>query len=667
MHPSPHHRRCLPLHGTPEATATRAHALLAQVAADEVLWISVAASPAHPSVRPDLLRKHLGGSATAVVLDLHEGLDADLLAMAHGFVRGGGALLLRMPPCEVVPTGADDRLVVWPFTPGQVGHRLWQRLLRLLPPDDERPLLPIPQTQAATEEQDRHVQTLLTAWHRPGPSAHVLLARRGRGKSATLGRALAALDPSDGVSIVTAADPRAAAEVFRFATGAPKPPSTQGALRFEHPEALLDAPGSPRVMVVDEAAQLSVPLLTALALRHPTSHLVLATTVEGYEGSGRGFRGRFLPWLAAREVTLVTLEPQVPLRWAPDDPLERLIDDVLAAPRPTPRAPTEATPEHHLLTQDRLADDDGLLRQVIGLLTEAHYRTTPGDLHRLLDAPNLRLHALLAADQVVAVNLVAREGSLPAGTHARLRGHVLAENLATHLGLPELGRLSMLRSVRIAVDPAWRRRGLARQLTEAVHAHHHPDLFGTVFGATPAVLRFRRSLGYELVRLGNARGVRSGEPSAVMVRPVAATAAHLVEGLRADLARDLPLQLDLIDADGPPSLSEALRAALLEDLPAPGPRTPDAAAALIDAWLAGERTYEAAATELEAWVCRLEDLGGLPPVDRALIEDRVLRRLGWRAVCRRAGLPSVPATMRAVRAALARLRALHGPPAARVD
>jgi tRNA(Met) cytidine acetyltransferase len=59
------------------------------------------------------------------------------------------------------------------------------------------------------------------------------------------------------------------------------------------------------------------------------------------------------------------------------------------------------------LDRDALVADETQLREFFGLLVHAHYRTTPGDLHRLLDAPNLRLHALRHRGQVVAACLLA--------------------------------------------------------------------------------------------------------------------------------------------------------------------------------------------------------------------------------------------------------------------
>lgn len=128
----------------------------------------------------------------------------------------------------------------------------------------------------------------------------------------------------------------------------------------------------------------------------------------------------------------------------------------------------------------------------------------------------------------------------------------------------------MIRSVRIATHPELRRRGLARMLVEHVHREHAPDLFGTLFGATAELLAFRRSVGYEVVRLSASRGARTGEPSVMMLRAVSERAHALVSELRAELARDLPRQLELLRSDGETLLDPAWVDALCADAGLPG-------------------------------------------------------------------------------------------------
>jgi len=213
--------------------------------------------------------------------------------------------------------------------------------------------------------------------------------------------------------------------------------------------------------------------------------------------------------------------------------------------------------------------------------------------------------------------------------------------------------MTIVRSVRIAVHPRLRRRGLGTRLIDAVHATYAPDLFGTLFGATPELLRFRRSAGYELVRVGASRGARTGEPAAVMLRPCSDRAKRLHAALREALARDLPLQLELLESGGQLLLDPALRAALARDLPEPPPLDEAARARVVASYAYGPRTYESAAGAITAWVrANAARLGELAPAERALIEARIVGRAPWTDVACAASLPSVPAAMRALRRAV---------------
>ena len=592
---------------------------------------------------PRQLTRQLGRTLDAVVVDLHDGVDADLLGMASGMVVGGGALLLRLPPAGQVPL-PDARLVVPPHPPDAVGLRAWSRFERWLASAEvsEGTVGPNPRPARGSTEQAGLVSSLCRRWAESEGSVSVVLAARGRGKSAALGLALAN-QPAEARVVLTAGDQRSAETAERFA-GRPVFMPLADALV---PEAPAD------VLVVDEAARLPVPTLQALVAAHPGAHLAFATTSEGYEGTGRGFVLRFLEWLHDRGA-VDEYRLDAPIRWSSGCPLERDLGALLALDaRPAAVPRMSAAPVHRCLDRGALARDEPRLRQIFGLLVHAHYRTTPSDLTRLLDGPNLHVHVLEMDDEIVAVNLVAEEGALPpslvadaASGRVRLRGQALADTLITHAGRPDAGGLRMLRSVRIAVHPALRCLGLGRRLADAVHGFHQPDLFGTVFGATPAVLRFRRAQGYVLVRVGSARGDRTGEPAAVMVRPESDAAHEIVDSLRDALARNLPIQLDWMAAEAP--LDPHLRASFAHGLPDAPPLTDSALNGELAGYLDGPRTSDSVAAALDALFARPCAVA-MSGQDRALVAARFGRRAGWAGVAEAAGLPGVRAAQRRLR------------------
>jgi tRNA(Met) cytidine acetyltransferase len=214
----------------------------------------------------------------------------------------------------------------------------------------------------------------------------------------------------------------------------------------------------------------------------------------------------------------------------------------------------------------------------------------------------------------------------------------------------------MIRSIRTATHPDRRREGLARALVEHEHETWSPDLFGTLFGATSALLAFRRAQGYRLVRLGVSRGSRTGEPSAVMVRPCTSAARALVDDLRGVLARDLPLQLELMEGDGL-ALDPELRESLLRALPPPRPHTDASIRADVVAYTQGPRPFDAAASSIHRFVMN-EGMNGLNDEARGLIGERVLQHRPWVDMARDRST-SVPAVMRALRRAVGALVALR--------
>jgi tRNA(Met) cytidine acetyltransferase len=678
----PRHRFCIVLRGSPAETQALVLPLLARIPSSDVLWIGDA-PPGAVTSSPVQVRRLLGQAFSAVVLDLHDGLSADVLGQCAGLIFGGGRLILRLPPEGEVPLTSQAELAVLPYSLDDVGQRFFLRFERLLTQTSAcvpAAVFDAPDRRVTgDEEQALVVEQLAAGLSASVPSLWTLVSDRGRGKSSALGLALRMVQASASVRIAVSSDsPAAAQEIFRFATGNPQPP-TDGPLRFAYPRVLATCEQAFDVIVIDEAAQLPVPLLVAITQRHPHARLAFATTGRGYEGTGRGFVLRFLAWAAREGRPLQQLSLRRPIRWDLGDPLEHFVDQALAIDaEPAPiaallqssgslddDAQLGESPVHRLLDRDALAHDEPLLRDFFGLLVHAHYRTTPSDLHRMLDAPNLDLHALLVRGRVVAASVVAREGSLSdpvcvalSQGRGRIRGHALPDTLMCHAGYPDAGRLSMVRSVRIAVHPSLRRRGLAALLVEHVHrCYPDADLFGTLFGATAELLQFRRQLGYELVRVGASRGSRTGEPAAVMIRPMSLPAKALCASLRQDLAQNLPLQLALLESDGEVCLDGALRSSLLAHLPLPVPLSSASRQRLISRYLSGPQPFDALAQVLTDYVTQHQaQLAQLGQREQLLLRARVLSRLPWSRVCAQAGYPSVPAALRALRPALRALQ-----------
>ena len=665
-------RHCLVLSGRQLETANDALATLGHLNPDRCLWVSEYPAPEpFSAISASLVRKKLGGSYDAVCIDLHDRFEPNLIAQCHGFIWSGGVLVLRINPANSPPLQAQEQLRVETYPETAVGTRAYQLFLECVQSSDPiRPRSDFRADRQTSEsvEQAQLVRQILRASETSIKAHHVIIADRGRGKSSALGLFLAGLPETQRtLTAVTAAHPDATYEVLRFANQ-----QTRRPLAYTAVECILTQPGHYETICIDEAAQVPVPILKDLVDKNPKSQFIFATTVGGYEGTGRGFTLRFLDWLRRRPTNVCEYALTTPIRWSPNDQLEALIHRSLILDSELDSIDPSSDVNlcrYVRFDRARLAAYPNQLRSLFGLLLHAHYRTTPNDLHRLLDAPNIELHGLILNGQVAAATMVALEGQLSPKLcddiywgRRRLRGHALPETLISHSIMPEAGRLSMVRSIRIAVHPQLRRRGLATRLIDHVHAAYKPDLFGTLFGATSELLKFRQSVGYQLVRLGASRGSRTGEPAAVMVRAISEQAIDMTKRLRGRLSRDLARQLALIETSQEYRVDSSLKERLFLDLPPEAILTEAEARALVETYAFGPRTQEAASAALVKYI---EDntrfLDDLDPRERQLIEGRILDGQDWLQLAHSLDLNTIPATMRALRRAFRALVLLATP------
>ncbi len=691
--------RALLVIGESDAAAARAAAVAA--CGGDVVWL---APPGTVNADVRFLtgrssRVVLGTEIDTLVVDLWATCDPDAIGATVGAVRAGGLVVVLVPPAGA-PDPSAEALVVTPFVEADVGHRFVDRVRRTLrfrreggtwwseltTGSDPGAAGGVPRTA----DQGAAVDALVALGSSADPPPVVLTSDRGRGKSSALGIAAARLLAAAAVSDITVTAPASAGVVPVFDRARELLGPDHPGLRFRPPRDVLATPVP--FLLVDEAAAFPVPVLERLLATHP--RIAFATTVHGYEGTGRGFAVRFRKVLDARAPGWSEVHLREPIRWAEGDPVEAWATDALllsadaapteafaAAPAP-PADPAAAAFAYVRLDRDALAADERRLSELFGLLVLAHYRTSPADLRRLLDAPNLTTHALLHDGRVAAAAVVAAEGGLTedqaeailVGRH-RPRGHMLPEVLATHLGWRAGAMLPSARVVRIAVHPALQGRGLGTRLLDHLAAAARADgasLLGAGFGATADLIRFWRRAGLHPVRLGVRRGAASGVYSAIVLRSLHPDADAPVAALHARFDHRLPHQLSdpHRDLDRPlarelsrgPGASAALPDAPIPGLDVPPPSDLDLTPAdLVDllAIAFGPRIYDAAVAPCWKLVMRaLSDpryRSAVEPGTRDLLLAKAIDKRGWHDLTDAFGFPDLHATMRAFRDALAPL------------
>ncbi|GAA3537481.1 GNAT family N-acetyltransferase [Zobellella aerophila] len=537
---------------------------------DQSLWLGEGPDECHP-IPANKVGRYLGREYPSLIFNAHSGLHPDAFGAALGCLAAGGVALLLCPPLDDWPDYADPDLsryvALSEQARGLTSHFI-HRFCRILLSDpkvllwrQQAPPPPFPPLTGAhwQPRRDRHgclspdqrqaLAMLLTSARRR--QMMVLTADRGRGKSSLLGLAAYKLAAGGLRLLLTAPNPGAAAKAQEHA---------RGTLDFIAPDLLLDTLPPADILLIDEAAAIPVPMLTRMAQHYCC---LFATTEHGYEGTGLGFQLKFQQRLDSLAPGWCSYRLGTPARWSRRDPLEPLVFRLLALDADPASPPEQGRLQLRWLGQDRLASDETLLYQLFGLLTLAHYQTSPSDLRYLLDAPDTEIVLASQDDIPVAAMLIVREGGLdPALGQAvwrgqrRPRGHLLPQSLAFHGGLPEATGMRYGRIMRIVVHPRRHGQGLGSQLLARLQQHYtgRLDFLGASFGATPELLRFWQRNGFSLVRLGLTADGVSGHHAAMLLAPLSPAGEQCLPGWQALFQANLSYFLQDALAGLPPEL-----------------------------------------------------------------------------------------------------------------
>jgi len=621
-----------------------------------------------PSARAGQL---LGRTLPWAVYDAFSGFNPNSFAQLAGTLAAGGWLVL-ISPAPGQWTYYDDpeyrKLLVEPWT-AVPAPRYLDRLVRLLEADrsvlrltseaqdlPDRPATadqdPSPQPPFMSVDQQKVVEHLVERVGRRR-CALVLGADRGRGKSAAIGLALVAVARSRALKVlVTAPSRQALTSLFERVEHELGALTWQGEwaragvleIGYLTPSEALKRRPAADLLVIDEAAAVATPILSALSGHYP--RLIFATTQHGYEGNGRGFTLRFLDELKRLVPGVEQLQMRTPVRWAPGDPLEQLVSKLLLLDA-EPEEPDPGSDEPlrvETLDRDRLLHDEPLLRHLFGLLILAHYRTTPGDLRVLLDSPNLQVHLLMRGAELVGCALIAREGELSEELargvwegHRRPTGHLLPQALIAHEGELAVAPWCAWRVLRIAVHPRLQRQGLGGHLLNALverARREGVDYMGAGFAATRELLGYWRHGGFLPVRVGDQLDPVSGAHSVLVLNPLSARCLRWFQPMRQRYADRLRYRLS--GALG--SVSATQLPALFADLPVPLPTAGERVRLV--GFAEHLRSLESTLLELDrllsATVQRWPELG-LGDDDQELLVARVWRQLPAGEVARPSG------------------------------
>ncbi|MDF0752597.1 GNAT family N-acetyltransferase [Marinobacter sp. 71-i] len=594
------HRRLIVVEGDRDASLAWLRSLLPALSITPGVWTGPVEDQPESSLKPIKPvegRRWLGQELACVVWDGWQGNPPDSFAALSGTLSAGGLFFWLMPPLDKWGGFADPDYRRTGLD-GAVEHPFSARLARIVDSDPDairinpalnpQPDLPkvVSPPEAfqvgATEDQSALVEDVVRTGLGRRRRPLVVTADRGRGKSAALGMAaVRLLEEGRQRVVVTAPEPAAVKTLFHHARMAAGQVSDSemgtddvvvgdhGLLRFCPLDRLLTEKPEAEVVMVDEAAAIPADVLKQVLLGWP--RVIFSTTVHGYEGSGRGFAIRFRSVLDSETPHWRNASLTAPIRWAASDPLEPLTRRMFLLDA---EAPSGSGDSSGLLVEpwDPATAGDEELNDAFGLLVDAHYRTSPGDLRQWMDDP-AAVSWRLTCDGVLAGVLWATvEGGLDGALaeqimlgKRRLRGHLLPQSLATHSGFAEAASQRILRVVRIAVNAPERGRGLGKKLVAAAQEHAQQqglDGIGTSFGGNTGLVSFWQRCGLEPVRLGMKREASSGEYPVQMLLGVSADGKALAYHLRSRLAEHWLTLLPRNWPDVEPGLILALTSSL---------------------------------------------------------------------------------------------------------
>ncbi len=652
-------RRLVLVEGPRQQALRQVAEILSELCPAGGLWVGDAAARPHSAltVTPvSKARQHLGSENPVLIWDGWQGNPPDGLAALAGTLQAGGFWFWLMPPLEEWATFADPDYPRMGLPP-HGHHPFMARITALLAEDPSVIRFSVNDVSSApalfdavgtepfipgtTGDQRRAIAEIIRTGQGRRRRPLVLTADRGRGKSAALGMAAVQLLQSGRSRILVVSSRKEnVSTLFRHAAAeAGLTYSGQTLLQLESGESLQWLPvdellaqrPQAELVMVDEAAAIPAPLLREILLGWP--RVVFSTTVHGYEGSGRGFNLRFRAVLDRETPHWQSVTLSTPVRWSESDPLEPLINRLflLDASAVVPSVRVPAVIERW---QPAVASEPEL-SSAFGLLVDAHYRTTPGDLRQWLDDPG-------------AVTLVARQGTVIVGVlwataeggldptlatkvmvgERRLKGHLLPLSLANHGGDAEAATLNILRVVRVAVHEQCRRQGIGHLLLERaaqLAKRSGLDAVGTSYGASTELLPFWRTADFAVARVGISREASSGEYAVQMLRGITARGEAAGQRIAQRFAEQWPVLLATVW----PTLSAELVLAIGADLP-PAPELTSQEKAEIETFAYGHRGFELTLPALKRLSLQHGSCARLAGMDQAQLWVRcVLQNRSW--------------------------------------
>lgn len=509
-----------------------------------------------------------------------------------------------------------------------------------------------------TLEQEHAVKAMLTVLrgHRDRPL--VITADRGRGKSTALAIATCEMlsTAKQTINIVITAASRHSLNIYfeHIKKQLPQVTVTNNTINYNGSSVeffpidhLLEHKPTASILMIDEAA--SIPLYLLEGILASYHRLIFASTVHGYEGAGRGFAIKFKSIIDNYLPQWRALHIEQPIRWAKNDPLERLVNKAcllnasLAQLENQGQLWNKADLCVSEVSKQSLVDSEELLQQVFSILVTAHYQTSPNDLILLLDNEAISLVVLTSNKLVIGVAMIISEGGVNDALVAqinnnqrRLRDQFLPQSLLTHCGFEESFRYKYQRIMRIAIHPELQGNGYGHYFLDNIvklSKQKGFDFIGSSFAGNDTLLKFWLTSAFVLARVGFKKDKASGEHSCLIIRAL----HQKVTAIEQQITGNFYQQFDYWLTDE----FKALPARFVWQVLNAAPTKEEPQLSIyhrnnVLAFIAGKRQYSPVVYSLHAWLlshCQDDyDEGVLPLI------NRIFQKHSHADICQRYGL-----------------------------
>lgn len=573
------HRQLLVITGTEEWTTKAASTLLEQNEIQSILWVGDTHS-GYDNISVKNYRTKLGHEYEWVILNCFSGFRANAAMALSGTIKANGLMVILCPELSQWPNFPDPEQinrVSYGYQQKNTHSYFLQHLISSILEDRSVAMLSSDKFSGEAffvednSEKDRYSeqeQAVLSICkvaqgHRHRPL--VLTADRGRGKSSALGIAAAKLMQTSTINIcLTAPHIHTVEQVFfhtkRLLTNTVVNPNSlsfqSSSLIFKPIDVLLEDHCSTDLLLIDEASAIPVHILNRIAKKF--TRVVFSSTVHGYEGSGRGFEMRFIKQLSMLRPSFKRIHMLQPIRWYKDDALEQFWFNTLfhnGLQSIEIAEPVEQIISYQHVSKAQFINDKKLLADLFRLLITAHYQTSQDDLQRLLDAPEIQCFILTRGTTLLGVVQIIEEGgdvlsdlaTNIANCSRRVRGHLVAQNIASTYNSPSFLLANQWRISRIAVAPEHQRQGLGKQLINFVEQQaklQQIKYLTASFGCNTDVLNFWFNRKFKLAKMSAKPEVSSGEHSGICVKPLSNEALELSNSIHKEFQQDLHYQID---------------------------------------------------------------------------------------------------------------------------